>query len=304
MAWSPPDQQVDLTLQRIITRAREEALNSFQDQRKRIEREQSAKGVMGGPVFTRSRDAADEAIRRFGARIVPELLEILRDVYGGTPPLDAIQWIRETVNQDVDNLTDGLGGQIDSLKTVASIKGARERLQPSGFQVKRDMEIELAKVEIRARLVHPVPTPNPTDAAVEYDVFICHASEDKAAVAEPLAAALQQRKLRVWLDKYEIRIGDRILSRIDDGLSRSRFGVVIISPHFFDKQWSQMELNALAALEASAGATKILPIWHNMTLAQVQERSPLLAAVRAATTAQGIEAIADEIADVLNRAIA
>lgn len=230
MPWTPPDQQVDLTLQRIITRAREEALNTFNDHRRRIEREQSAKGVMGGAVFIRSRDAADQAIRRFGARVVPELLDFLRDVTGGTPPPDAIEWIRERVNRDV---------------------------------------------------------------------FICHASEDKADVAEPLAVALERRGFRVWLDKFEIRIGDRILSRIDDGLHHSRFGAVIISQSFFGKQWSQMELNALAALEASAGRTKILPIWHKMTHAQVEEKSPLMAAVRAANTKDGIEAIADEIAAVL-----
>ena len=33
-----------------------------------------------------------------------------------------------------------------------------------------------------------------------YDVFICHASKDKAAFVAPLAVALQSIGLRVWYD--------------------------------------------------------------------------------------------------------
>jgi hypothetical protein len=41
-----------------------------------------------------------------------------------------------------------------------------------------------------------------------YDVFICHASEDKETVARPLAAALQARGWTVWLDELKLQIGD------------------------------------------------------------------------------------------------
>ena len=54
---------------------------------------------------------------------------------------------------------------------------------------------------------------------MEYDVFICHASEDKAAVVEPLAASLNQQGLRVWLDRMEIRLGDSLSGKIDHGLA-------------------------------------------------------------------------------------
>jgi len=41
-----------------------------------------------------------------------------------------------------------------------------------------------------------------------HDVFICHASEDKDAVARPLAKALEARGLTVWLDEFQIKLGD------------------------------------------------------------------------------------------------
>jgi len=74
---------------------------------------------------------------------------------------------------------------------------------------------------------------------MQYDVFISHASEDKESVARPLAKALQQLDLRVWLDEVEITIGDSLRRTIDKGLATSTFGVVVLSPAFFEKEWPQ-----------------------------------------------------------------
>lgn len=302
MAWRAPDDTSSLLIQRTLTRAREQVLEAFDSQRRAIEREQSAKGVMGGPVATRCLDAARKCILQFESRIVPELLDIMSDLAGGrTPPSDALQWVRTSVNQQIDSLVAGFGKRIDELRTAGRVQGNTERLRQAGEQAKRDMEIELGKAEIRSRLVSASPAPIMSGEA-DYDVMIGHASEDKAEVAEPLAEALRARGLKVWLDKFEIKIGDRIMSRIDEGLRRSRYAVVIISQFFFAKQWTQFELNALAAMEASESRTRILPVWHGMTLADVQAHSPLLAAVRGESTDIGIAAIADEIVSVLQRA--
>jgi hypothetical protein len=67
------------------------------------------------------------------------------------------------------------------------------------------------------------------DVFFERDVFLCHASEDKPTVADPLAAALTARGLRVWLDRAEILVGDVLTQKIDDGLAHARFGAVVIS---------------------------------------------------------------------------
>ena len=73
------------------------------------------------------------------------------------------------------------------------------------------------------------------------DVFISHAHEDKADVARPLTEALTERGLSVWLDEHELRIGDSLLRKIDEGLASSTFGVVVLSPDFFDKRWPRRE---------------------------------------------------------------
>jgi hypothetical protein len=67
------------------------------------------------------------------------------------------------------------------------------------------------------------------------EVFISHASEDKHAIAQPLAEALRAKGLTVWYDQFVLRLGDSLRQVIDLGLSTSRFGVVILSPAFFSK---------------------------------------------------------------------
>lgn len=132
---------------------------------------------------------------------------------------------------------------------------------------------------------------------MDYDVFICHASEDKTAVVEPLAATLRGRGLRVWLDRMEILIGDRLTERIDDGLAHSRFGVVIVSRAVLGKDtgWVRRELDGLAAREAQEGQVVVLPVWHGIGYKEVASYSPTLASKLAADTGDGLEAVAEMI---------
>lgn len=67
-----------------------------------------------------------------------------------------------------------------------------------------------------------------------YDVFICHATEDKAVVARPLAELLSSHRVEVWYDEFVLTAGMSLRRAIDRGLSKSRYGIVILSPNFFD----------------------------------------------------------------------
>ena len=78
-----------------------------------------------------------------------------------------------------------------------------------------------------------------------YDVFISHASEDKDPVARPLANALVERGITVWYDEFEMKIGDSLRRKIDQGLAHSNFGIIIISRNFISKGWTNYELDGL-----------------------------------------------------------
>jgi hypothetical protein len=144
----------------------------------------------------------------------------------------------------------------------------------------------------------PVPAGSDEPTQV-WDVFISHASEDKDSVARPLAEELRARGISVWLDELELKIGDSLRRKIDSGLRGSRFGVVILSPSFFSKGWTQYELDGLIT-RSVAGGQSVLPLWHDITKAEVVAYSPSLADRIARSTAQyTIEEIAQEIADVV-----
>ncbi len=127
------------------------------------------------------------------------------------------------------------------------------------------------------------------------DVFISHAHEDKVDVARPLAEALIRRRLTVWLDEYELRIGDSLLGKVDDGLANSTFGVVILSPSFLVKRWPRRELDGLLTKGIADGRVVVLPVWHGVGPDEVRRYSLPLADLFAARTEDGIEAVADQI---------
>ena len=126
-----------------------------------------------------------------------------------------------------------------------------------------------------------------------YDVFISHATEDKEAVAMPLANKLLRLGISVWYDEHQLRIGYSLTKAIDFGLSHSKFGALVVSPHFFAKEWPQLELAGLQAVNAS-----LLPIWHEITKEEVGIHSPMLAGLFALRTSElPIPDIAQHIAD-------
>ena len=67
------------------------------------------------------------------------------------------------------------------------------------------------------------------------DLFISHASEDKDEFVRPLANLLSQYGLDVWYDEFELRIGKSLSRSIDNGISNSNFGLIVLSESFFKK---------------------------------------------------------------------
>lgn len=135
----------------------------------------------------------------------------------------------------------------------------------------------------------------------EFDIFISHASEDKELVARPLYKALVAKGWKVWFDEVELELGDSLRRKIDEGLSKCRYGVVILSPSFFQKEWPRRELDGLVARETASGKKAILPIWHNIDHGGVAKHSPTLADRYAAQVSEGIEVVAAKIISVFER---
>ena len=131
-----------------------------------------------------------------------------------------------------------------------------------------------------------------------WDLFISHASEDKEALVRPLAEELVKYGLNVWYDEFSLELGDSLTTSIDKGLIGSKFGLLIISPAFFQKRWTEYELKSLLTKEINGGKV-ILPIWHNVTADFVASKSLFLADKKAIASDVGIKKLAYGIVKVV-----
>lgn len=133
---------------------------------------------------------------------------------------------------------------------------------------------------------------------VLYDVFISHASEDKADFVRPLAEKLRGEHLEVWYDEFSLRIGDSLRRSIDKGLKHARYGIVVLSPNFFAKEWPEWELDGLVAREIATPGI-LLPVWHEVKRDDVMEYSPSLADKVGASSAAGIDEVVRQLCEVI-----
>ena len=130
------------------------------------------------------------------------------------------------------------------------------------------------------------------------DIFISHASEDKVSVARPLYRLLTLKGYSVWFDEFELKLGDSLRAKIDEGLSSCRFGVVVISPSFLNKQWPKRELDGLFSKEEVLGKV-ILPVWHDVEYSDVVKFSPILAGRLAVKSSAGLDKVVNSIVSTI-----
>ena len=128
-------------------------------------------------------------------------------------------------------------------------------------------------------------TINEENEKPEYDVFISHAWEDKEDFVDDFVKDLNSLGVTTWYDKSQILWGDSTRKKIDEGLKKSRFGIVILSPNYIaeGKYWTKAELDGLFQLESINGK-KLLPIWHKLTKKEVMDFSPTIAGKLAMNT--------------------
>lgn len=97
----------------------------------------------------------------------------------------------------------------------------------------------------------------------------------------------------------EVKIGDSLRRKINKGIAKSNFGVIVISRDFINKGWTNYEFDGLIT-RAVNGEQTMLPIWHNIMKRELIDYSPSLADKLArSTTDFTVEEIADEITDLI-----
>ncbi len=134
----------------------------------------------------------------------------------------------------------------------------------------------------------------------DYDAFISHAVEDKIPIANELCARLEQAGLRIWYSGKELGVGDSIEKTIENGLHRSRYGIVILSPTYLAKNWTIREFYTLLAKEIEEHKV-ILPVLYNITPDELKQRDLLMADRFAVNAEQGIDHIVERLVREMRR---
>lgn len=132
----------------------------------------------------------------------------------------------------------------------------------------------------------------------EKDVFISYASENREMVAKPLVQLLSSLGISVWFDQFDLKIGDSLRRKIDEGLKKSRYGIVVLSPAFFEKHYTNLELDGLAQREVD-GEKVILPVWVGVDEKQIRTFSPVLADRIAGRWEDGIYVVLTKLIEVI-----
>src|SRR5437773_1817974 len=91
------------------------------------------------------------------------------------------------------------------------------------------------------------------------NVFISYRAADLPQAAR-LAEELRRLGHRVWLDVDEIKLGDSIIARINEGLSGASFVVLCYSDADVTSPWMSREWMSALARQLTNADVKILPV--------------------------------------------
>jgi formylglycine-generating enzyme required for sulfatase activity len=101
-------------------------------------------------------------------------------------------------------------------------------------------------------------------------LFVSYSSKDKDAVLR-LAEDLKRAGAEVWLDQYQIQVGDRITQKIQEGLKDARYLTVWLTREAVQSGWVEREWQSKFSAEIHSGQKVILPL-----LVEDCEMPPLL----------------------------
>ncbi len=98
----------------------------------------------------------------------------------------------------------------------------------------------------------------------DYDVFLSYQNLDES-FATKLASRIQSenyndKNLRVFFAPWDIAPGDNIVSKINDGLSKAKFFLLVISPEALSAEWPSAEQSAAIYSDPSGRLRRVIPI--------------------------------------------
>lgn len=124
------------------------------------------------------------------------------------------------------------------------------------------------------RLLDEVSQAVEADSERAYDVFLCHAWDDRKGAASDLCRELVALDVDVWFSERDVVLGKSLGRQLDAGLRLSRVGIVLMTPNMLEALrnggYVDQELGALLAND------RVIPISHGVDFEELRFESPLL----------------------------
>jgi hypothetical protein len=89
-------------------------------------------------------------------------------------------------------------------------------------------------------------------------VFISYSQKDRL-FADTLAANLVKKKHHIWMDRWELNVGDSLIDKIQSALTASSAILVVLSKNSVASEWCKKELNSGLVRELEERKTLLLP---------------------------------------------
>lgn len=111
-------------------------------------------------------------------------------------------------------------------------------------------------------------------------------------MAEKLAMDLRKNGVDVWYDEWELRPGDSLRRKIEQGIEGAAYFMVLLTPNSLKSEWVQTELDA-GMVKRIEGSSRLLPILFNLGVDDIPVTLRALKCVK-------IEPYEDGLRDLLN----
>ncbi len=142
-----------------------------------------------------------------------------------------------------------LAHKLEIKTTTSNIRASQvgNRVEISGFGRKHGHD------ESQATGQSAVPEPHHPKA------FVSHATQDHPFV-DKFATDLRAHGIDTWFSKWEIKPGDSIRTKIEEGLEGCEYFVIILSRNSIGRPWVQTELDAATIRKLNGKVRKIIPV--------------------------------------------
>jgi len=130
--------------------------------------------------------------------------------------------------------------------------------------------------------------PAPSANADLKDLYLCYNKGDVGWV-QNLAAQLESetidglptsRRLRVFLDLWDIDSGEGLISKMNNGMKNSRYMATILSPEFMTAPWPTFEWTHIVTLDPINAQKRLIPILRRDVSLDGRKRIDLCAPFR------------------------